>query len=207
MTTPNALPQIILASTSPFRKQLLEKLKMPFETANPKVDEVVIPGEAVADMVQRLALQKAQALSDQYPNAIVIGSDQSASFEGNPIGKPQSHTKATEQLRQLSGHTVDFYTGLAVINTATNQSHLSLDLTRVTFRQLTKAEIEHYLRLEEPYQCAGSFKSEGLGITLFEKIESTDPNALIGLPLIALTSALKQFGIAIPYPYTTQQSS
>lgn len=199
MTQNTAFPQIILASTSPFRKQLLEKLQLPFETANPKLDETPLTNETVVDMVQRLSRQKAQVVASQYPDAIVIGSDQSATFNGKAIGKPHTHANAIKQLQQFSGHTIEFVTGLAVVKGT--ETHQAIDITRVQFRQLSDTEIEHYLRLETPYQCAGSFKSEGLGITLFEEIQSKDPNALIGLPLIELTSLLKQCGIALPYNY------
>ncbi|PLA75603.1 septum formation inhibitor Maf [Hydrogenovibrio sp. SC-1] len=193
------IPQIILASTSPFRKQLLEKLQLPFETANPKLDETPLTNESVIDMVQRLSRQKAQVVASQYPDAIVIGSDQSATFNGKAIGKPRTHANAIKQLQQFSGHTIEFLTGLAVVKGS--EIHQAIDITRVQFRQLSDTEIEHYLRLETPYQCAGSFKSEGLGITLFEEIQSKDPNALIGLPLIELTTLLKKCGIALPYNY------
>mgnify|MGYP002389145018 CR=1 FL=1 len=198
MTQPNAFPQIILASTSPFRKQLLQKLQIPFETANPKVDETPLANETVGEMVKRLSVKKAQAIAAQHPNAIIIGSDQSAAFQGNPIGKPLTHCKAVEQLHQFNGQTIEFFTGLAVINGSDATTYQALDVTQVKFRQLTETEIENYLRLETPYQCAGSFKSEGLGITLFEKITNTDPNALIGLPLIELTSLLKRCGTSLP---------
>lgn len=199
MTQSTHFPQIILASTSPFRKQLLEKLQFPFETAKPELEETHQPEESVTEMVARLSLQKAQAIANQHPNAIVIGSDQSATFKGKPIGKPHNHANAIEQLKQFSGHTVEFITGLAVINGSTSEVYQATDVTHVRFRQLSDSEIEHYLRLEKPYQCAGSFKSEGLGITLFEAIQTKDPSALIGLPLIELTTLLKKCGISLPH--------
>lgn len=201
MTQHNAFPQIILASTSPFRKQLLKKLHLPFETANPEIDETALADETVIEMVQRLSRQKAQAIATDNPQAIVIGSDQSATFQGKAIGKPLTHANAVEQLRQFSGHTIEFITGLAVIDGTNAKTYQATDVTQVEFRQLSDNEIEQYLRLETPYQCAGSFKSEGLGISLFNKIHTNDPNALIGLPLIELTSLLKQCGIALPYDY------
>jgi len=190
--------QIILASTSPFRKTLLNKLHLPFETAKPQIDETPLADETVKQMVQRLSLEKAQKIAQENHNRIIIGSDQSASFQGQTIGKPYTHSKAIQQLADFSGECVCFYTGLAVIDQAGDKIYQTVDETRVYFRKLSAADIENYLLIEEPYQCAGSFKSEGLGITLFEKIESQDPNALIGLPLIELTGILKQIGIQLP---------
>lgn len=189
---------MILASSSPFRKEQLSKLCLTFETNKPEVDETAIQGETVPYMVQRLSLAKAQKVAQSYQNQVIIASDQSASFNNLPIGKPGSHGNAIEQLTGFSGKTVHFYTGLAVIDQKSGQIFEHLDETKVTFRHLSKQDIENYLLIEKPYQCAGSFKSEGLGITLFEKIESNDPNALIGLPLIALTSILKQIGVQLP---------
>ncbi len=192
------MTQIILASTSPFRKTLLNKLHLPFETAKPQIDETPLADETVKQMVQRLSLEKAQKIAQENHNRIIIGSDQSASFQGQAIGKPYTHSKAIQQLADFSGECVCFYTGLAVIDQAGDKIYQTVDETRVYFRKLSAADIENYLLIEEPYQCAGSFKSEGLGITLFEKIESQDPNALIGLPLIELTGILKQIGIQLP---------
>lgn len=195
---PNSRPKIILASTSPFRKQLLEKLHLPFDTAKPNIDETPLKGELVLDMVNRLSLAKAKAIADRTPGAIIIGSDQSACFNGSSIGKPHNHEAAKEQLHNFSGQTVEFITGLAVIDTRNNTNYQHYDLTQVHFRKLSEIDIENYLNTEQPYQCAGSFKSEGLGITLLEEITSRDPNALIGLPLIALTTILKQCNIVLP---------
>lgn len=199
MTSTSSLPQIVLASTSPFRKMLLEKLGLPFVTAKPEVDETPNPSETVAEMVNRLSQAKAEAIASDYPNALIIASDQSASFHDRPIGKPHHYENAVEQLRQFSGHTVTFRTGLVVLDTRHNLTLQTLDETHVTFRSLSETDIHNYLILEEPYQCAGSFKSEGLGITLFESIEGKDPNALIGLPLIDLTHFLRQCGLQLPY--------
>lgn len=191
-------PQIILASTSPFRKTLLEKLCLPFNSAKPEIDETAFKNESVEEMVQRLSLAKARKIAAQNNNAIIIASDQSAAFNNTPIGKPHNRENAIHQLTSFSGQTVIFYTGLAVIDTLHNQVYESMDTTKVTFRKLDSIDIENYLDQEEPYQCAGSFKSEGLGISLFEKLESSDPNALIGLPLIKLTSIFKSIGIQVP---------
>lgn len=198
MSQPHCNPRIILASTSIFRKQLLEKLHIPFETQKPDVDETPLQHESVAQMVQRLSEAKAQAIASNTPNALIIGSDQSAVFNGLPIGKPLTPENAIQQLKQFSGKTIEFITGLAVMDTRNHQTHYATDITKVTFRSLTENEIINYLNIEQPYQCAGSFKSEGLGITLFNSIETSDPNALIGLPLIQLTTILKQCGLPLP---------
>jgi len=201
------LPKIILASTSPFRKALLNKLKLPFTTESPEIDETPLPNESVVEMVNRLSRTKAQAIAKHHPDAIVIASDQSATYQGQPVGKPHNYQNATQQLRQFSGETILFNTGLVVFDGRTQKTYQTLDVTKVSFRTLSKADIHNYLTLEEPYQCAGSFKSEGLGITLFSKIEGKDPNALIGLPLIDLTTFLKQCGIQLPFlqPDATNQ--
>lgn len=192
------IPKIILASTSVFRKNLLEKLQIPFDTAKPEIDETPLQNESVTEMVDRLSLKKAQKIAEQNPNAIIIASDQSACLDGIPLGKPGNYENATQQLSSFSGKHIDFFTGLVLIDTRSNQTLQTRDTTKVFFRQLSDEMIHNYLVMEEPYQCAGSFKSEGLGITLFEKIESKDPNALIGLPLIELTSCFKQLGINLP---------
>lgn len=193
------LPNITLASTSIFRKQLLEKLGLTFTTAKPNVNETPLPNESVTDMVNRLSLAKAEEIARNTNNNIIIASDQSAVFNHQPIGKPHSYDKAFQQLNNFSGKTIEFLTGLVVIDQTHQETYQSLDTTKVFFRKLSHQDIHNYLTLEEPYECAGSFKSEGLGITLFEKIDSTDPNALIGLPLIQLTSFLKACGIQLPY--------
>ncbi|BBN60041.1 Maf family protein [Hydrogenovibrio marinus] len=193
------LPSIILASTSIFRKQLLEKLGLPFTTAKPDIDETPLAQESVEEMVNRLSLAKANEVASTVQNAIIIASDQSAVFKEKPIGKPHNYENAFSQLKGFSGQSIDFLTGLVVIDQVHQKTYQSLDTTKVFFRKLTDNDIHNYLMLEQPFECAGSFKSEGLGITLFEKIESSDPNALIGLPLIQLTTHLKASGIQLPY--------
>lgn len=193
------LPKLILASTSPFRQQLLQKLHLPFVTAKPEVDETPLPNETVAQMVARLSQLKAQAVAGTTrETAIIIGSDQSASLEEQPLGKPHTFENALAQLQSMQGKTITFYTGLCVINTQTGKTFQAMDLTQVHFRQLSTQAITTYLELEQPFNCAGSFKSEGLGITLFKAIETKDPNALIGLPLIELTTIFQQMGYELP---------
>jgi len=190
--------QLVLASTSPFRKTLLAKLQLEFATASPNIDESQDPNEKVDDFVQRLSLEKAQAVMPQYPNALIIGSDQVACIEGVILGKPLNHQKAVEQLTQAAGKNVIFYTGLTLLNSETLKAQILCELFRVQFRKLTKQEIERYLLAEKPYNCAGSFKSEALGISLFEKFSGEDPNTLIGLPLIKLCQMLRKEGFLIP---------
>ena len=183
---------IILASTSPFRRELLSRLGLPFETANPKTDETALPGESPETTALRLSEEKARAVVNNYPEALVIGSDQVAYLDGRTFGKPGTHDNAVMQLRAMRGRTINFFTGLCVLNARTGQAHVRGVPTFVTFRNLTDEEIESYLRSEEPYNCAGSAKSEGLGIAIIEKIAGDDPNALIGLPLIALCDLLRK---------------
>ena len=190
-------PKIVLASTSPFRRELLGKLGLPFEIANPKTDETPLPGEAPENTALRLSEAKAKAVAKDFPDALIIGSDQVAVLHGRVFGKPGNHERAVEQLRTLSGNTINFFTGLCVHNARTGHSHLRGIPTRVGFRELGDQEIENYLRRETPYNCAGSAKSEGLGITLLSKIEGDDPNALVGLPLIALCDMLRAEGVTI----------
>jgi MAF protein len=191
-------PPLILASTSPFRKKLLKKLHLSFEQLAPDINESPLKNESPQSMVARLSKAKAQAIAQQRPNSIIIASDQCAVFQNTPIGKPHTTDNAIKQLQQFSQQTITFYTGLCVINTATQQTFESMDITQVHFRKLSLEVIEHYITIEQPLNCAGSFKSEGLGITLFEKINSNDPNALIGLPLIELTNIFYQMGYALP---------
>lgn len=193
------LPKIVLASSSVFRQQLLNKLQLPFIIDTPDIDETPQPNETIEHLVNRLTLEKAQKIAPNHPNSLIIASDQSAEFNGQAVGKPHTLDKATHQLSQFSGHTVTFHTGLVVLDTRNQTHQQTTDTTLVQFRQLTQQEIADYLAIESPLQCAGSFKSEGLGITLFESISSQDPNALIGLPLIALTGFLKNCGIPMPY--------
>lgn len=188
---------LLLASTSVYRRELLTRLGLRFETARPDSDETPQPGEAPAALAQRLAVAKAAAVAAQQPQAWVIGSDQVAEFDGRPIGKPGGRDGALAQLAAMSGREVRFLTGLCVLRHG--QAPLTaLDITVVRFRRLDEAEIARYVDAEQPYDCAGSFKSEGLGIALFEAIESSDPTALIGLPLIATARLLRQAGYALP---------
>ncbi|MFL4556074.1 Maf family protein [Yersinia kristensenii] len=189
------MPQLVLASTSSYRRALLEKLQLPFITAAPETDETPLPSETASALVQRLARAKAQALAAHYPQHLIIGSDQVCVINGAIIGKPHNHANAVKQLHQASGQCVTFYTGLALLNTATNSHRCLCETFDVYFRTLNSAEIEGYLAREQPWNCAGSFKSEGLGITLFEKLSGRDPNTLIGLPLIALTQMLIEQGV------------
>jgi septum formation protein len=197
---PTTLPEgrrLILASTSPFRRKLLARLGLPFAVRAPEVDETRQPGEEAPALVARLAEWKAQAIARQEPAALVIGSDQAAVLAGEIVGKPGDHERAVAQLRRASGRTVTFYTGLCLLDSASNQRQVTVEVFQVAFRQLTAEMIEGYLRREQPYQCAGSFKSEGLGIALFERLEGDDPTSLIGLPLIRLTRMLEAAGVAV----------
>lgn len=188
---------LLLASTSVYRRELLTRLGLPFDVARPDTDETPQPGEAPAALAQRLAVAKAAAVASQHPQAWVIGSDQVAEFDGRPIGKPGGRDGALAQLAAMSGREVRFMTGLCVTRHA--QTPLTaLDITVVRFRRLSGAEIERYVDAEQPYDCAGSFKSEGLGIALFDAIESSDPTALIGLPLIATARLLREAGYSLP---------
>ena len=189
---------LVLASTSPFRKALLQRLGLHFETCSPDVDETRLEGESAESLVQRLSEAKARAVAISHPDALIIGSDQVAVCEGDVLGKPGDHDNACRQLARLAGHRVTFLTGLCLYNAATQVSRVDLIPYHVTFRQLTAQQIDRYLRAEQPYNCAGSFKSEALGISLFESMEGEDPNALIGLPLIRLVSWLNEAGIEVP---------
>ena len=194
---PNLPRVLILGSTSVYRRELLERLKIPFESAPPEVDETPIAGEMPADLARRLAMTKARAVAARFPQAVVIGSDQVADLDGEPLGKPGSHERATDQLRRMRGHSLVFQTAVAVICVATGFEQLELAPVRVKFRNLSDDEIETYLRIEKPYDCAGSAKSEGLGIALLESIESDDPTALVGLPLIRTCRMLIAAGIKL----------
>lgn len=200
MPTNRSFPKIILASSSVFRRQLLEKLHIPFQYVSPDIDETRLAGESLIDMIDRLSLAKATAVAQTHPDCIIIASDQSAFLNNEVLHKPGNYENAYQQLKNASGQTIEFHTGLVVFDNRQTQPNIQSahDITRVHFRPLNHQQIHNYLTLEEPYQCAGSFKSEGLGITLFSKIESTDPNALIGLPLIALTDCLITLGIQLP---------
>lgn len=188
---------ITLASQSPFRAQLLQKLNLNFTQQAPKIDETPQANETPQQMVMRLTHAKALALSEKQPHNIIIASDQTACLDNTPLGKPHTYDNAVQQLESFSGKVVTFYTGLGVID-SNQQYYQALDITKVHFRKLNRDVIAHYLKIEQPLNCAGSFKSEGLGICLFEKIESKDPNALIGLPLIELTSIFYQLGYPLP---------
>jgi len=192
---------LLLASSSIYRQQLLEKLQLPFSMASPDIDESLRAHEDPRDYVQRLAIEKAKALANDYPNHIIIGSDQCAVLEVDGqqviLGKPHTVENALKQLSQASGKQVNFLTGLCVFNSQTQQEVSLVEPFTVHFRTLTQAQIERYIEQESPLDCAGSFKSEGLGIRLFSALEGRDPNSLIGLPLIALVDLLEQQGIEV----------
>ncbi len=188
---------LILASSSPFRRELLARLGLSFVAQAPTADETPLANEDAPALVARLAEVKAHSLAREHPGALIIGSDQAATLDGALIGKPGHHAQAAAQLRRASGRTVTFYTGLCLLDSASDQRQTAVELFRVTFRPLTAAMIENYLRREQPYQCAGSFKSEGLGIALFERLEGEDPTSLIGLPLIRLTRMLETAGLPV----------
>lgn len=193
---PDAAPQLVLASTSPYRRALLERLRIEFAVARPEVDESPWPGEAPKALAARLAVAKASAIADRCPGAWVIGSDQVAELAGTALGKSGGRAAAIAQLQAMSGREVAFHTALCLKR---NDAALAaLDTTRVRFRQLAIAEIERYVDAEQPFDCAGSFKVEGLGIALFEAVESSDPTALIGLPLIATARLLREAGYRLP---------
>lgn len=189
---------LVLGSTSRYRRELLQRLQLPFEVAAPEVDETPQPGEAPQTLALRLALAKAHAVAAQYPDAVVIGSDQVADLAGHALGKPGNHERAVTQLRLMSGHTVIFQTAVAVVCHATGFEQVDLAPVEVRFRTLADHEIERYLRAEQPYDCAGSAKSEGLGISLLDAILSDDPTALIGLPLIRTCRLLRAAGLELP---------
>lgn len=192
---------LVLASISPYRKALLARLELPFETQSPDVDETPHPGEAPAASACRLAEAKARAVATRYAHALVIGSDQVADDAGVAIGKPGGHAAAVTQLRNLSGRSVVFHTAVALVDAASARCQLRITDVATTFRVLTPALVERYLRREQPYDCAGSIKCEGLGIALVEAIRSDDPTALIGLPLIALIDLLQAEGVDVPAAY------
>jgi septum formation protein len=191
------LPLLVLASTSPYRRALLERLGLPFVAVAPEVDETPHPGEAAQDLVLRLAEAKARAVAPAYPGALIIGSDQVATIGDAILGKPGNREAAMAQLSHAAGRMVVFYTGLCLLNAATGQAQTLCEPFRVHFRQLKTRQIAGYVDRERPFDCAGSFKSEGLGIALFERLEGDDPNALIGLPLIRLIGLLQAEGLDI----------
>ena len=188
---------LILGSTSRYRKELLARLRIPFETAAPDVDETPYSNESPKDLALRLALAKARAVALKHPEAVLIGSDQVADLEGTPLGKPGNHANAILQLQRMRGKTVIFQTALSVVCIATGYERTDLAEVKVKFRDLSDAEIETYLRAEEPYDCAGSAKSEGLGIALLDAIDNDDPTALIGLPLIRTCQMLREAGVKL----------
>ena len=189
--------RLILGSTSIYRHELLSRLNIPFEVVAPDVDETALAGEAPHALAERLALAKANAVAARNPEAVVIGSDQVADLNGQSLGKPGTHEKAVSQLRQMRGRTVIFQTAVAVVCLQSGFEQLGLAQVRVKFRDLTDEEIENYLQIEKPYDCAGSAKSEGLGIALLESIDSDDPTALIGLPLIRTCQMIRAAGIGL----------
>jgi septum formation protein len=196
-TLPTSSRPLILGSTSRYRKELLSRLKIPFESVAPNVDETPHNQESPKDLALRLALAKARAVALKNPEAVVIGSDQVADLEGMPLGKPGNHTNAILQLQRMRGKTVIFQTALSVVCIASGYERTDLAAVKVKFRDLSDAEIESYLRAEEPYDCAGSAKSEGLGIALLESLENDDPTALIGLPLIRTCQMLREAGVKL----------
>ena len=192
------MPRLILASTSRYRRELLARLRLPFDVARPEVDETALPGESPRALAVRLAHAKARAVAGQQTgDAWALGSDQVAEVEGHALGKPGGREAAIDQLRAMSGHVVRFHTALCIAH-ADGRTNSSIDLTDVHFRALGDAEIARYVDAEQPFDCAGSFKSEGLGIALFERIDNRDPTALIGLPMIATCNLLRQAGFALP---------
>ena len=188
---------LVLASTSPYRSELLSRLQLPFVVAAPQVDETPLPDETARTTSQRLSQEKARAVASDYPDALIIGSDQVALLEGRQIGKPGNHDNAILQLRNMSGKTTCFYTALTLLNSRTGQMQTEVAENYVTLRNLTDEEIEGYLLKEQPYQCAGSAKSEGLGIALMSSMSGDDPNALIGLPLILLIAMLRRENVKL----------
>jgi len=189
---------LVLASTSPYRRALLERLGLVFDTLSPQVDESRLSGETPEQLVRRLAEAKARAGAVHFPDALIIGSDQVAVCDEDILGKPGDHAAAGKQLARLSGRRVRFCTGLCLYDARADRARVDMVPFDVVFRVLDAGQIERYLQREQPYDCAGSFKSEGLGISLFEALQGDDPNALIGLPLIRLVSWLNEAGIAVP---------
>tara|TARA_A100001391_G_scaffold85722_1_gene56078 strand:+ start:27848 stop:28441 length:594 start_codon:yes stop_codon:yes gene_type:complete len=189
---------LILASSSPFRRELLGKLGLAFEHQSPDIDESARPGEPPTELVLRLARAKANALAQAHPGALIIGSDQVAVIDDQVLGKPGDHANAVAQLRRASGRRVTFLTGLCLLDAASGRHQSGCERFQVQFRTLRDDQIERYIEQEQPFNCAGSFKSEGLGIVLFKSLEGRDPNALVGLPLIMLTDFLAAAGVALP---------
>jgi septum formation protein len=194
---PNSPPRLVLASSSRYRRELLERLRISFDVIAPHIDETPLDGETPEATAVRLSIAKARAAAVKAPGALVIGSDQVATFDGRQIGKPGTHARAVAQLRSMRGRSVDFHSALCLFDSRTDSVQSADIVTRVQFRDLSDAEIEAYLRAETPYDVAGSAKSEGLGITLLEAIDSNDPTALVGLPLIELSRMLRRAGFPL----------
>ncbi|MBA6293843.1 septum formation inhibitor Maf [Colwellia sp. MB3u-70] len=191
------MKKLVLGSTSPFRKEILAKLNIPFVCAKPDIDETAFDNESPVELVERLAIEKAKAVAGEFPDALIIGSDQVAMCDGEILGKPHNFENAVKQLEKFSNKTVVFYTGLCVYDSGLDYTTALIEPFLVHFNQLSLSDIENYLHAEQPYNCAGSFKSEGLGICLFKKLEGDDPNTLIGLPLIKLVELLKQHDVNV----------
>lgn len=188
---------LILASSSQYRRELLQKLQIPFNCVSPKIDEQSLPDEKPFQTASRLAQEKARKVAEEYPHALIIGCDQVATLDGIELGKPLNHKNATKQLQAMRGREVTFYSAICLLNAATNQMQVDVVPYQVKFRPLTDDEIDRYLTKDQPYQCAGSAKSEGLGIALIERMIGEDPNALVGLPLIKLISMLSKENVAV----------
>jgi septum formation protein len=197
MSNTSPAPKLILGSTSVYRRELLSRLRIAFDVCAPKVDENPLPNETPHALALRLALAKARAVAALHPDAVVIGSDQVADLHGQPLGKPGNHERAVAQLTQMSGQTVIFQTAVAVVRNDIGFEKVELAQIQVQFRPLTPHDIEQYLRAEQPYDCAGSAKSEGLGIALLDRIDNDDPTALIGLPMIRTARMIREAGIAL----------
>ena len=189
--------KLVLASTSPFRRELLTRLGVPFEVASPDIDETPLAGEKPDDTAQRLSVLKAQAVAQKFPDALIIGSDQVALLDGEQLGKPGTHDKAVEQLRKMRGRALEFHTALTLFNARTGRTQTANVPVRLVMRDYTDAQIEAYLKKDQPYNCCGSARSESLGIALIQRYETEDPNALVGLPLIKLTEMLANEGLDV----------
>lgn len=192
------MPNLLLASSSPYRRELLQRLRLPFQHASPQIDETPRPGEQPHDLVRRLSRSKAEALAAEHPGSLIIGSDQVAVLDGRILGKPHTHERAMEQLLAASGRSVSFLTGVALLDSDSGECQVDVVAFTVHFRTFAAEQADRYLRLETPYDCAGSFKAEGLGISLFRSTEGSDATSLIGLPLIRLTDMLLDAGINLP---------
>ncbi|KAA8690665.1 Maf-like protein [Pseudomonas caricapapayae] len=192
------MPSLLLASSSSYRRELLTRLRLPFACKSPDIDESHRPGETAHDLVRRLAREKAEALADEYPRHLIIGSDQVAALDGQVLGKPHTFERALEQLTAASGTSVTFLTGLALLNSTTGECQVDCVPFTVHMRELDRTSIERYLHAEEPYDCAGSFKAEGLGVSLFRSTDGSDATSLIGLPLIRLVDMLIKEGVSVP---------